>query len=169
MYETNNFCSTKWTLWKMKVFLIAHRQFMCDRFNSSLNWTNRLKTIWMTVFSTQIQFLIVFIVAKLNIPVTKESVPTGRWWALHSALPGLLTAITEPELRVNRPREPWRSLALSSFLLSLSSVLLSTMRKADENPRFQQRFSSQVFFGLSVLRVSQFLQALLGLPFPVLG
>lgn len=99
----------------------------------------------MTVFSTQIHFLIVSIVAKLNIPVTKESVPTGRWWALHSALPGLLTAITEPELRVNRPREPWRSLALSSFLLSLSSVLLSTMRKADENPRFQQRFSSQVF------------------------
>lgn len=103
MYESNKLCSTKRTLWKMKVFLIAHWQFTCDRFNSSLNWTNRLKTIWMTVFSTQAHFLIVSIVAKLNIPVTKESVPTGRWWALHSAFPGLLTAITEFELRVNRP------------------------------------------------------------------
>lgn len=89
MYETNKLCSTKWTPWKMKVFLIAHWQLMCDRFNSSLNWTNRLKTIWMTVFSIQTHFLIVSIVAKLNIPVLQRNLSQladgGHYTALSQA------------------------------------------------------------------------------------
>lgn len=86
-----------------------------------------------------------------SVPVTKESIPTGRWRPLGSAeaqhhwsTPGLLTVITEAEQKVSRPSQLWEVSCTVIFISCIAN--LSSFTVHNEKSRWKSQISAKIQF-----------------------